>query len=85
MKKKKTKQPIRLRICFSCTSIGRGAPKVANPTLPGANVTLPGRVIPWIPHRPAYIRAPYSSTGLTLGYKRNKIKYKKNLQHRCHK
>jgi len=37
----------------SFTSIGRGAPKVANPTFPGANVTLPGRVIPWIPHRPA--------------------------------
>jgi len=38
---------------YFITSIGRGAPKVANPTFPGANVTLPGRVIPWIPHRPA--------------------------------
>jgi len=37
----------------NCTSVGRGAPKVENPTLPGANVTLPGRLIPWIPHRPA--------------------------------
>lgn len=38
---------------FSLTSIGRGAPKFENPTLPGENVTLPGSVIPWIPHRPA--------------------------------
>jgi hypothetical protein len=38
---------------FSHTSIGRGAPKVENPALPGENVTLPGSVIPWIPHRPA--------------------------------
>lgn len=34
-------------------SLGRGAPKVENPEFPGANVTLPGSVIPCIPHRPA--------------------------------
>lgn len=49
------------------TSMGRGAPKVANPTFPGANVTLPGSETPWTPHRPAYIRDPYSSIGLTVG------------------
>lgn len=58
-----------LSVATPLTSIGRGAPNVENPTFPGANVTLPGSEIPGIPHRPAYIKAPYSSTGFTGGWK----------------
>lgn len=72
--KKKKKEDAMDAICsiantrgYALTSIGRGAPKVANPAFPGAKVTLPGSDTPWIPHRPAYIRAPYSSRGLTAG------------------
>lgn len=35
-----------LVVAIPLTSMGRGAPKVANPTFPGANVALPGSETP---------------------------------------